>query len=192
MLPVAETRAWCWQQGTMLRWLPESDALASRFGREPPPIDPARQERRVRKANTTAFALDPGRIYLHREGRYPRGRVDRVRAEKLLTQIADVFLALEVDGRKVIRAAHRKEDIYAGPFLSEAPDLVLVAAEGFNLRGRAPADVLAEKSFFTGKHTPDTAFLLVRGSVDGKPLPPRPTVSDIKAIVESRRSVVGP
>jgi predicted AlkP superfamily phosphohydrolase/phosphomutase len=140
---------------------------------------------------TTAFALDPGRIYLHRAGRYPRGRVDLAQAEKLLTNIADVFLALEVDGRKVVRAAHRKEDIYAGPFLAQAPDLVLVASEGFNLRGKAPAEVLAEKSIFTGKHTPDTGFLLVRGPVDGKPLPPRPAVSDIKAIAESRQSVAG-
>jgi predicted AlkP superfamily phosphohydrolase/phosphomutase len=141
-------------------------------------------------AGTTAFALDPGRIYLHRAGHYPRGRVDGIQAEKLLTKIAEVFLTLKVDGRKVIRAAHRKEDIYAGPFLAQAPDLVLVASEGFNLRGKAPAEVLAEKSPFTGKHTQDTGFLLVRGPVDGKALPLRPAVSDIKAIAESRQAVV--
>jgi predicted AlkP superfamily phosphohydrolase/phosphomutase len=139
---------------------------------------------------TTAFALDPGRIYLNRKGRYPRGTIDEMEAARLLAEIADVFGALEIDGRKVIRAVCRKEDIYSGPCLAYAPDLVLVAAEGFNLKGKPRAEMLAESSFFTGKHTQDTGFLLVRSPADEKAIPEQPTVCDIKSIVESQRAAV--
>jgi predicted AlkP superfamily phosphohydrolase/phosphomutase len=43
------------------------------------------------REGTTAFALDPGRVYLHRKERYPRGRVDGVQAEKLRAN-CDAFL----------------------------------------------------------------------------------------------------
>ncbi len=137
---------------------------------------------------TAAFALDPGRIYLHRRGQYARGTVDEIKGEKLLSEMAELFLALEVDGRKVIRAVYRKEDAYSGPCMSQSPDLVLVASEGFNLRGKAQADVLAQQSPFTGKHTQDTGFLLVRNPVDENVIPEQPTVCDILAIAESHPS----
>lgn len=138
--------------------------------------------------DTTAFALDPGRIYLHRKGRYPRGTVDEIEGERLLSEMAELFLALEVDGRKVIRTVYRKEDTYSGPCVSQAPDLVLVASEGFSLRGKAQTDVVAQRSPFTGKHTQDTGFLLVRKPVDENVIPEQPTVCDILAIAKSHPS----
>lgn len=138
--------------------------------------------------DTTAFALDPGRIYLHRRGRHPRGTVDEIEGERLLSEMAELFLALEVDGRKVIRAVYRKEDTYSGPCMSQAPDLVLVASETFNLRGKAQTDGVAQQSPFTGKHTQDTGFLLVRNPVDEDVIPEQPTVCDIMAIAESHPS----
>ncbi len=143
--------------------------------------------------DTTAFALDPARIYLHRRGRYPRGTVDEIEGERLLSEMSELFLALEVDGRKVIRAVYRKEDAYSGPCVSQAPDLVLQAAEGFSLRGKAQADVLAQTSPFTGKHTRDTGFLLVRNPVDQNVIPEQPTVCDILAVAgTSTRLTAGP
>jgi predicted AlkP superfamily phosphohydrolase/phosphomutase len=137
---------------------------------------------------TSAFALDPGRIYLHRKGVYSRGTVEDSDAEKLLTEIAEMFLTLEVDGRKVIRAAHRKEDIYQGSWVAQAPDLVLTPSEGFNLRAKPQAHELAQESFFTGKHTQDNGFLLVRNLADPNIVPEQPTVCDIRSILESHRS----
>jgi predicted AlkP superfamily phosphohydrolase/phosphomutase len=133
---------------------------------------------------TRAFALDPSRIYLHREGRYPGGCVSDASAEDVLKDIEDMFDSLEIDGRKVIRSIYRREDIYRGPQCPNAPDMVLVAEEGFNLRANMRAKAGYEKGIFTGKHTLENAFLLIKGINDAKIVPEKPEISDIRRILE--------
>ncbi len=112
-----------------------------------------------------AFALDPGRIYLNMKGKFPRGSVDEMEREKLIEEIYGIFNELEYEGRKAIKAIFRKEEIYSGPYFNNAPDLVLIGNEGVNLKGNLKAKNTFEKSFFTGKHTYDSAFFY-----SGKPL----------------------
>jgi predicted AlkP superfamily phosphohydrolase/phosphomutase len=83
---------------------------------------------------TKAFALDPARIYLNYKDKYPYGTVTQDQKEGVLAELEDLFDALQLDGRKVISQIHRKEQIYSGPFSENAPDLVLIAARGFNLK----------------------------------------------------------
>ncbi|UCC23253.1 MAG: alkaline phosphatase family protein, partial [Planctomycetota bacterium] len=137
---------------------------------------------------TKAFALDPARIYLNLKGKYPCGSVDVAEAEDILRQLENLFQSLEVDGRKVIRDVYRKEQIYSGPYLENAPDLILVGADGFNLKASVKADKLADKAIFTGKHTQDTAFFIAKGLRDENIIPDPLTVSDIKQIIEKARS----
>lgn len=133
---------------------------------------------------TKAFVLDPARIYLNVKGKYPCGSVEQAEKEELLCQLEELFGSLEIEGRSVIKDIYRKEQLYSGPYLENAPDLVLVGAEGFNLRANVKAERLADKGIFTGKHTQDTAFLIVRGLSDESIVPAVPTVCDIKGIVE--------
>jgi len=137
---------------------------------------------------TKAFVLDPARIYLNLQGKYPCGSVDVADAEDILRQLENLFHSLEVDGRKVVRDVYRKEQIYSGPYLENAPDLILVGAEGFNLKASVKADKLADKPIFTGKHTQDTAFFIAKGLQDENIIPDPLKVSDIKQIIEKARS----
>ena len=89
-----------------------------------------------------------------------------------------------MDGIKVIRDIYRKEQIYSGPCLDDGPDLILVGTKGFDLKAKLKVAQLAGKGPFTGKHTQDTAFLLVRGLPNESIVPDTPTVSDIKGIIE--------
>ncbi len=132
---------------------------------------------------TKAFALDPARIYLNLKGKYPCGSVDPADAETILEQIEDLFAELEIEGRRVIRDVYRKEDIYTGPYIESAPDLILVAERGFNLKGKIGSDSLYSKGIFTGKHTQDTAFVLLKGPYDPAKLPQVPKVSDISRLI---------
>ncbi|MHC4692424.1 MAG: alkaline phosphatase family protein [Planctomycetota bacterium] len=139
---------------------------------------------------TKAFVLDPARIYLNLKGRFPCGTVDQAESESLLSQLEDLFSSLEIDGRKVIRDIYRKEQIYSGPYLENAPDLVLVGNEGFNLKARVNVDSLMNKAIFSGKHTQDSAFLLVKGLKDESIVPEIPSVFNITGIIEgSKRSI---
>ena len=134
---------------------------------------------------TKAFALDPARIYLNLKDKYPCGTVEQAETEELLSQLETLFRSLNLDGRKVIRDIYRKDQLYTGPYTENAPDLVLVGAEGFNLKAAFKTDRLADKAIFSGKHTQDTAFLIVKGLSDQTIVPDAPVVSDVRAIVEN-------
>ena len=138
---------------------------------------------------TKAFALDPARIYLNQKGMYPCGTVDQAEGREILNQLEKLFSSLRINGRRVIRDIYRKEQLYTGPYIENAPDIVLVGAEGFNLRANIKAEKLSDKGIFDGKHTQDTAFLITRGLSNTAIVPDIPAISDIRAIVEKNRAL---
>lgn len=141
-------------------------------------------------AKTKAFALDPARIYVNLKGKYPCGGVEKNDKEKVIEELISLFSALKIDGKKVIRDIYRKEDIYSGPFLDAAPDLILVGNRGFNLKAKINADRLLDKDIFTGKHTQDDAFLLLYSDKLLANIPDKPTVSDIRWVFQSNKTIV--
>ena len=71
-------------------------------------------------------------------------------------------------GKRIIKKVYRKEDIYHGPYLDSAPDLVLLANKGFNLRSSlSQKSVIASPSIFSGKHSFDNAFFLANTAFRG-------------------------
>jgi len=122
------------------------------------------------------------------KGKFPGGSVGPDEAEDILSQLESLFASLEVDGRKVIRDIYRKEEIYSGPYLDDGPDLILVGAEGFDLKAKLKVQHLTGRGAFTGKHTQDSAFLLVKGLADETIVPDEPAVSDIKGVIEKSTS----
>ena len=110
---------------------------------------------------TTAFALEPARIYLNLEDKYPRGSVKAENREAIINELEASLMSLEVNGKKVIERICRKEDIYEGPYLHRAPDLVLLSNKGFNLKSGLKATKLWGKDIFSGKHSQKDAFLLI-------------------------------
>ena len=134
--------------------------------------------------NTKAFALDPARIYVNLKGRYPRGGVDPKDREAVVADLEGIFSSWQIDGDRVIRRVYRKEEIYDGPLFERAPDLVLVAEGGFNLRASIKATELWGKGLRTGKHSQHDAFLLVKGEGAKEIVPERPCVSDVVGIMD--------
>jgi predicted AlkP superfamily phosphohydrolase/phosphomutase len=133
---------------------------------------------------TRAFALEPNRIYVNTATKYPRGSVKEKDKDVIIGDLTDAFNALEVEGEKVIKQVYRKEEIYTGPLLDRAPDLVLISNKGFDLKARLQAEMLTENTIFTGKHTQNDAFLVVKGS-EGCYVPENPSVFDVFGILES-------
>ena len=132
---------------------------------------------------TLAFALEPARICINTRGKYPGGNVTERDKEGVLRDLIDLFQNLEVDGRRVIRNIYRKEEIYTGALLDQAADLILVAHSGFDLKARLHKNMLTEKTIFTGKHTQDDAFLLIK-SPRTCDIPEYPNVVDVSGIIE--------
>ncbi|MFQ6076887.1 MAG: alkaline phosphatase family protein [Candidatus Bathyarchaeia archaeon] len=133
---------------------------------------------------TKAFALDPGRIYLNREERYPNGCVRKEEEDGIIEALIDSFDVLEMDGEKVLRKIYRGNEIYRGRYVGRAPDLVLMPNSGFNLMSGLSKKELFEESPLTGKHTQDDAFLFVKARGAKDIVPKNPSVEDVVSIME--------
>lgn len=134
---------------------------------------------RIRPA-AKAFALDPSRLFIHEKGKYPRGAVDRGDREKVREDLKQLFENYELNGRKVVRRVFYGEELYSGGQMAAAPDLVLLSAPGFDLKGGLEKTRETGLSHFTGMHRQDNAFIAC-----SRPelLKETPTIFDVKALL---------
>jgi len=105
-----------------------------------------------------AFALDPGRIYLNAQGRFPRGAVSEAEREPLKKEIAEKLGRLEFEGKRVIRQIFDASEVYTGPLVSRGPDLLIVSKAGFDLKGSVKKKEVFGRTSLQGMHTWDDAF----------------------------------
>jgi predicted AlkP superfamily phosphohydrolase/phosphomutase len=115
---------------------------------------------------SSVFVLDPGRVYLNLRGRFAEGVVTPgPEAERLLADVTSGMLELEYPSargpRQPVKAVHRRDEIYAGPCLDQAPDAVLHCHDGFDLKGALGKTELFGRSALTGMHTYDDALFYV-------------------------------
>jgi predicted AlkP superfamily phosphohydrolase/phosphomutase len=137
--------------------------------------DPERGSLEGLSPSTRAFALDPGRIYLAGPDR-----------ETLREEIAARLLALEHEGERVIRAVHRREEIYRGPLAARGPNLVAQANAGFDIKGSIKAREVFGEPVLAGMHDPH-AFLLTDRSLpyDAK-VDDRLGIDRVAGLIEAR------
>jgi len=108
---------------------------------------------------SVAFALDPSRIYVNVEGRFPRGIVTPAERDILRKEIGQKLARLEDGGKKVIRHVFRAEEVYSGPLLPEGPDLIVVSEPGFDIKGSVKKREVFGSTDLQGMHTWEDAFV---------------------------------
>ncbi len=153
-------------------WLRDAGYL--RFEKEPPDsyTDIASDSR--------AFAMDPGRIYLHRAGRYPKGSVSDGDAPALIAEIKAKLEALADEQGPVFERVWTRDEIYAGPEAERGPDLLCTPRRGIDVKGAIKKRDLFNDSHFTGMHTWDDAFFW-SASAHGDEL----TIADLRGIISA-------
>jgi predicted AlkP superfamily phosphohydrolase/phosphomutase len=102
-----------------LRWTSKGYGLLSRFFFSFADVDWKR---------TSAYAISGGvygGAYVNLKGREPLGSVEQEKYDEVREEIARVLFGLRHpdDGEALISKVLKREDIYSGKFLSEAPDL---------------------------------------------------------------------
>jgi predicted AlkP superfamily phosphohydrolase/phosphomutase len=111
---------------------------------------------------TKAFDMDPGRIYFHDRDRYPRGAVRKEERLSLSEEIREALTNLRgEDGEKIIKRIYEKDEIYHGPYSANAPDLVCLPNDGYDLKGSLQKSEIFGQNVFTGMHTWQDAFCLL-------------------------------
>jgi predicted AlkP superfamily phosphohydrolase/phosphomutase len=113
---------------------------------------------------TRAYAVGFSSIYLNLRGREGKGIVNPGNeAEKMKRKIGDVLTSLKdpKSGRAVIRNVYTREDLYSGPYVDDAPDLILGFEPGYRASwqtaiGGAPPKTLEDNlKKWTGDHMCD-------------------------------------
>ena len=105
--------------------------------------------------SSQAFAMDPGRIYIHRKGRYPKGRLA---GDGPLEEIKAKLEALEYEGNRVFERVWQRDEIYTGPETPNGPELLCTPRRGIDVKGGIKNPQLYNDTHFTGMHTWDNAF----------------------------------
>lgn len=113
---------------------------------------------------TKAFNLDPCRIYVNYRDVYGRGTVRREEGTALLKEIRDTLNTLRGEkDEKVIENIYLREDIYLGPRMDQAPDMVCLPKPGYDLKGGIDRKEIFGQTIFTGMHTRHDAFCILPG-----------------------------
>lgn len=118
-------------------------------------------------SRTVAFALDPGRIYLHRADRFARGPVPDEKVPALKRELTNRLRELRYDGELIIRDVFDAAEIYQGDEASRGPDLVVLSHRGYDLKGSVATTTTFGRTDLVGMHTYDDAFLLAPRPLGG-------------------------
>lgn len=110
---------------------------------------------------TKAYSFGLTGIYLNLRGREAKGIVNPGReAEELKDEIISELEGWidPTTGAKVVNKVYRKEDIYKGPYVAQAPDIIIGTSRGYRISnesalGEVPGEVLTEnREKWSGDH----------------------------------------
>lgn len=127
------------QRGLNLNtWLYENGFLALKAGAKPGESGDFFQN--VDWDQTKAFSMGLGCIFLNRKGREANGILDDAGAETVRQGLVSGLTGLvdPVRGAVAVRSVVRREQVYSGPYLSEAPDLMVNFSEGYRVSWDTP------------------------------------------------------
>jgi len=115
---------------------------------------------------STVFAMDPSRFYVNLKGKYPLGTVDPTDYERVRQEIRQGLEALTFeDGEKIASRVYFKEELYHGPHLDRAPDVVVLSNHGYDLKGKVSSDTVFGRTNLSGMHSQDDAFFFSTSGV---------------------------
>ena len=141
-------------------WLYEAGYL--KFEKIPP------ESLRDMSPESLAYSMDPGRIFINLKGRERDGCVEPGEEyERLRDRLIEEVESLRdpETGEKLVLKAYRREELYHGPLLAAAADLILAPANGYDPKGAIWKEALTHKDpAMVGMHTYDDAMLCLLGA----------------------------
>ncbi len=136
-----------------------------------------------------AFSLVPGRVHIFKEGEWKIGAVKAVDYENVREEVGEALEELNEDGRPVCRKVFKKEEVFSGSYLGQAPDLVIDPVDGYDLKAGLKKDELFSTGPISGMHTYSDALLYLRGE---RALPKRPVIWDLTPTILDLLSIPTP
>jgi len=165
-LIVLSDHGFCRIQNTveLNRWLVQEGLLV--MAGEPNPMNPFGSV----SSTSKALSLVPGRIHILTPSYWSDGGVSESDREAVHKDIVSRLQGLKAtNGQAVCKQIFAKEDIYTGPNMDRAPDIIVDPVEGYDLKAAlSPGDIFAT-DVISGMHTYDDAFLCIRSPSEPDP-----------------------
>lgn len=134
-------------------WLYENGFLALKNGQKP---DQAIGDffKEVDWDKTSAYALGLAGIYLNLKDREANGIVTKDDTEFLKGSLIKGLTGLidEAGGKQAIQGVYPREEVYSGPYLPEAPDLLVNFAPGYRVSWDTPLGGVPQGLFADNTH----------------------------------------
>ncbi len=114
--------------------------------------------------DSICYSLLPGRIFINLEGREEYGSVkksDYAAIRKDIKQRLLGFIHPETK-ENIIDKIFFREEIYSGPYLENAADIIVHPENGYDLKGRTDNGEIFVSTALNGMHTYDDAFLCAK------------------------------
>ncbi|MCK4836140.1 MAG: alkaline phosphatase family protein, partial [Candidatus Aminicenantes bacterium] len=128
-------------------------------------------------SDSTAFALDPSRIFIHLKDRFPKGRVNKNDYNRIRQELKQLFENYQIGSTNVIKKVYFKEEIYDHDLLDSAPDIILQSQYGYDLKGGLKKKSEYGRTHFKGMHSKDNAFFF---TTRPELVPENMTIFDVK------------
>lgn len=114
--------------------------------------------------NTSAFCHGTNAVRINLQGREKQGSVRPEEYNAVVERLRERLLALrDPEGNVVIRGVKRREELYVGPNLNLAADLLIAEHDDsvwfYYSEGEVPAAVFEPSGWASGNHEPDGIFL---------------------------------
>lgn len=108
--------------------------------------------------DTKAFALDPGRIYIHTTNRFARGSVNQSELPNIITNIRNGLMNLTKNGERIMEHVFTGKELYPGAQSDQVPDLICQSRPGYDLKAKFDRNEIFGLHGRTGTHTVDGAI----------------------------------
>ncbi|MFA6220999.1 MAG: alkaline phosphatase family protein [Desulfomonilaceae bacterium] len=152
--------------------------------------------------NSLAFAMDPTRIYINSKSRFRTGLLSDSQALETRARLKNDLIQFRISdlgpmasglganlNEPLFTEVKLKEEIYQGPCLEFAPDIVVTPRPGYDVKASINASSLCQKDIFTGVHTQDDAFVIVGDRETNEDFS-KFNVSDISGLIPWKRGSV--
>jgi predicted AlkP superfamily phosphohydrolase/phosphomutase len=115
-------------------------------------------------STTQAFCHGTNAIRLNVKGRDRYGSVEPAEVASVIARLTERLLAMrDPEGNRVIRAVRRREELYDGPHVDGAADLLIAEHDDsvwfYYSEGAVPSVVFEPSGWASGNHEPDGLFL---------------------------------
>ncbi|KIX12732.1 alkaline phosphatase family protein [Dethiosulfatarculus sandiegensis] len=145
--------------------------------------------------DSRAYSLVPGRVFVNLEGREERGTVPQgTEYEDLRQELIHRISGIShpETNEPLIRRVYRREELYSGPHLGKAADLIVEPNPGFDLKANLNVPAVLGPANLPGMHVREGAFVHLTGIKDPPKRETLPRLEDLTATIMELLNVATP